>query len=474
MKLIAILSLFPLLMHAQSGGSTPKFPTTVVQGDLSTPNTAAVQSAISTACSGSELGSIRWIGLNNTRVNGSLDFSPCSGKYLEITIYNRLSLGATLTVPANVLLDGQGSTGMQFQDGSVGYIACDASLNPCVHITGNSTLRNIAVHGSHYAQIYIDNTAFVHLYNVGAESAGTVATSVPLVIDGSYWIWIEHSSFSAEASSYPASVRITCSNPALPFSSLIYMSDSVISGTGIQVDSQIPQSHFHILDLHRLTYETGTNATLSIDTTNIRYVSAINLDTITIADQRYDVTTTPLIHVIGAGSRITGLTVSNSSGITESGSLYGLPVSSLVDATINRQSVTNNTGGFMDLSLGSFRFPEVTFASPPSSPTLGQVFLFSDASQPGVCTGGGSSFAQCRWSGSAWAAIAFGSDRGTGARAAPGKSMTAGMTSEGDGTKTLSMAVVAGSATHAVCWKTATTIGYCSTVIASDGTCTCN
>ena len=32
----------------------------------------------------------------------------------------------------------------------------------------------------------------------------------------------------------------------------------------------------------------------------------------------------------------------------------------------------------------------------------------------------------------------------------------------------------AGSANKAVCWKTTTTIGYCSTVVDSSGACTCN
>jgi hypothetical protein len=46
--------------------------------------------------------------------------------------------------------------------------------------------------------------------------------------------------------------------------------------------------------------------------------------------------------------------------------------------------------------------PTYTFASPPGSPPTGAVYVFTDASAAGVCSGGGSSLAPCRWSGSTW------------------------------------------------------------------------
>jgi hypothetical protein len=54
-----------------------------------------------------------------------------------------------------------------------------------------------------------------------------------------------------------------------------------------------------------------------------------------------------------------------------------------------------------------------TFASPPASPTVNQPFLFIDAASTGACTGGGSSYAVCAWTGSAWAPSA-GTSTGTG------------------------------------------------------------
>ena len=56
-----------------------------------------------------------------------------------------------------------------------------------------------------------------------------------------------------------------------------------------------------------------------------------------------------------------------------------------------------------------------TFASPPSSPLTGSVYIFTDASATGTCSGGGSALATCRWSGSAWQALGGGGGVGTAA-----------------------------------------------------------
>jgi hypothetical protein len=53
-----------------------------------------------------------------------------------------------------------------------------------------------------------------------------------------------------------------------------------------------------------------------------------------------------------------------------------------------------------------------TFASPPSSPATGAVYVFTDASAVGTCSGGGSALATCRYSGSAWQATGGGSGSG--------------------------------------------------------------
>ncbi len=48
--------------------------------------------------------------------------------------------------------------------------------------------------------------------------------------------------------------------------------------------------------------------------------------------------------------------------------------------------------------------PTYTFASPPSSPVTGAVYLFTDASSNGACSGTATGRSFCIWTGSAWAA----------------------------------------------------------------------
>ena len=62
--------------------------------------------------------------------------------------------------------------------------------------------------------------------------------------------------------------------------------------------------------------------------------------------------------------------------------------------------------------------PTYTFASPPDSPPTGAVYVFTDASSAGTCSGGGSALALCRWSGSAWGAL--GGSGGGGGGGTPG------------------------------------------------------
>jgi hypothetical protein len=66
---------------------------------------------------------------------------------------------------------------------------------------------------------------------------------------------------------------------------------------------------------------------------------------------------------------------------------------------------TNTMSGWSIFTTGRWSPPTATFASPPTSPQSGQVFLFTDASSLGTCSGSGSSFAFCRYNGSSYAAI---------------------------------------------------------------------
>src|ERR1039457_6915642 len=64
--------------------------------------------------------------------------------------------------------------------------------------------------------------------------------------------------------------------------------------------------------------------------------------------------------------------------------------------------------GVVDAHGANWIRPTATFASPPSSPPTGAVYVFTDASGVGTCSGGGSDLAACRWSGSAWSAVGGG------------------------------------------------------------------
>ena len=61
--------------------------------------------------------------------------------------------------------------------------------------------------------------------------------------------------------------------------------------------------------------------------------------------------------------------------------------------------------GFVDAHAANWIPPTTSFASPPSSPRTGTVYLFTDALTPGAAVGGGTSLSYCRWSGSAWVAV---------------------------------------------------------------------
>jgi hypothetical protein len=73
---------------------------------------------------------------------------------------------------------------------------------------------------------------------------------------------------------------------------------------------------------------------------------------------------------------------------------------------------SNTFTGYSNFSGASLRMPESTFASLPPSPLTGQVVIFTDALVLGTCSGGGTSLAICRYTGSGWAAIAGGGSGG--------------------------------------------------------------
>lgn len=64
--------------------------------------------------------------------------------------------------------------------------------------------------------------------------------------------------------------------------------------------------------------------------------------------------------------------------------------------------------GVVDAHGANWIPPASTFATPPGTPLTGSVYIFTDASAAGICSGGGSALASCRWSGSAWTALGGG------------------------------------------------------------------
>src|ERR1035441_5112930 len=68
--------------------------------------------------------------------------------------------------------------------------------------------------------------------------------------------------------------------------------------------------------------------------------------------------------------------------------------------------------GMVDAHGANWIPPTATFASTPGSPATGSVYIFTDASAVGTCSGGGSALATCRWSGSAWSAVGGGGGGG--------------------------------------------------------------
>jgi hypothetical protein len=69
--------------------------------------------------------------------------------------------------------------------------------------------------------------------------------------------------------------------------------------------------------------------------------------------------------------------------------------------------------GTVDAHAANWIPPTTTFASPPASPPTGAVYIFTDASSLGTCSGGGTARATCRWNGSAWEATGGGGGGGT-------------------------------------------------------------
>jgi hypothetical protein len=133
------------------------------------------------------------------------------------------------------------------------------------------------------------------------------------------------------------------------------------------------------------------------------------------------------------------ITTPTLSGNTVAGTINSTTIPS--SATLATLAGPNAFTGLNDLSSGRFRFPSATFASPPSSPGTGDVYLFTDATAAGTCSGGGGSKSQCQWNGSAWVSIGGGSSGSGGNVVAGSSGKLSAITSSG----TTTVDVVAGT-----------------------------
>ena len=61
--------------------------------------------------------------------------------------------------------------------------------------------------------------------------------------------------------------------------------------------------------------------------------------------------------------------------------------------------------GVVDAHGANWIPPQATFASPPSSPPIGGVYIFTDDSSSGACRGGGVAISQCGWTGTNFVGI---------------------------------------------------------------------
>lgn len=88
--------------------------------------------------------------------------------------------------------------------------------------------------------------------------------------------------------------------------------------------------------------------------------------------------------------------------------MRNLILSLILALAAHAQATNAKQTGILDAGLLKWIPPTSTFASPPSSPVTGSVYVFTDALSTGQCTGGGSGFAICRWSGSVWQSVGGG------------------------------------------------------------------
>lgn len=317
MRTLALSLLLALSLSSQQSVQVYTASAFGAKGDFSTDDAGAVQKAITYACAPGNRGP-SMITLSNNRIGSALDFSACrtNNVYPTVNILGRISSAVAIIWPQGVAINGAGMPGVQFQKSPVGQIYCDAGANHPTYGAGclflgnlpsasNISVQNIAVFPAAGAGIYITPfTPLVNMQNVGGLAAN-VAGSIPLVIDGSFWISCTDCAFDARDPGYPAAVRITNSTAGQDFSGLITFKRTIIGTYGYQVDSQVATNGLGNITWEDSDYEQCRNAFLNIDSTN-GFTSGIKILRTTVADP---ITPSPLIHLIAHAEKVSGVYV---------------------------------------------------------------------------------------------------------------------------------------------------------------------
>jgi hypothetical protein len=273
--------------------------------DVAATDTAAIQAAVTAL--GTAGGRISTSGTCSF-TSSSITF-PALTKSLTFEVYGYWRLATTLILPNNVNWVGLGGASpVQFQRaGPTASIIPPSGNIPTLAVRGANThlLKNLAINSPTGIGIYLDGVtslgALVTMENVGVQAA-PVATSVPLVVDAFFWVWVKDCSFlgyysNPSTHSYPASIRLTTSNSSYSATGLVYVSDTVLAGYGVKVDSQVVVSRQGNLFLTNTLLESSVGSFLDLDATN-GVISPITMDHCEMADT---IIPAPLIGISGTG-----------------------------------------------------------------------------------------------------------------------------------------------------------------------------
>lgn len=280
-----------------------------VKGDGVTDDTTALQAAINAL--GVSGGIIR---TNGTVVlNPALLAFPALTNTLTFEVYGAWKPSTTLVLPNRANWVGLGgATNLQFQNAgpTAGIIPPSGNI-PTLIVRGSNDhlIKNLAISGNSGIGIYIDGAsalgALVRLDNV-AVNAAVVATAQPLQIDGAFWVWAEHCAFLSNSTALH-SIRITSSSSAFSTAGLIYVTDTIISGKGVKIDSQVTASIQGNVFFRNCHYESGNGALLTLDSTN-GDISHVTLDQFNISDA----VSVPAVIDASGGRAIRNITVRDS------------------------------------------------------------------------------------------------------------------------------------------------------------------